>query len=106
MVSGTVRDQDRQPVFGASVCVWACVGNTCFYTSDTRTSTTTDAAGHYSVTVSPGSYRVDAERACYVDTLWSQLVNVPPNAIIDITLHRITNRISGRVTDSSGAPVI
>ena len=93
-VSGTVRDDAGQPVVGADVCVYPSDGGVCV-------SDTSDAEGRYAVVVPPGSHWVRAEKYCYVDAP-SQSVSVPPDATVDITLHRITNRISGRVSDSSG----
>ena len=105
-VSGTVRDESDQPLAGAEVWPWVCnsfaFGWSCF--SSSNTTVVTDASGRYSAIFPPGQHRISAEKACYVDKS-SQAVTGPPDVSLDLTLHRQTNRASGRMTDNSGAPV-
>lgn len=101
-VSGVVRDDDGQPVAGADVSVYICENGRCSTTSDTRV--VTNSAGRYSVRVPAGRHEIDVTKSCYF-SVWNQWFTVPPDAVVDVTLHRITNRITGRVTDGSGAPV-
>ena len=64
----------------------------------------TDASGRYSVSFPPGKHSISAEKSCYVDRS-SQLVTGPPDVSLDLTLHRKTNHVSGRLADNSGAAV-
>ncbi|MCX6030252.1 MAG: carboxypeptidase-like regulatory domain-containing protein [Chloroflexi bacterium] len=100
-VAGVVHDDDGQPVAGADVCVYVCDGNSCSCTSDTHV--TTDSTGRYSVSVPAGNHHVDATKSCYLGA--SRSFTVPPNAVVDLTIHRIIGRIAGRVSDGSGAPI-
>ena len=101
-----MRDENNRPLSGAdvlpSLCVWYSGGATCV--SGGSSAVVTDASGRYSASFPSGRHYIYAEKACYVYKS-SQLVTGPPDVNLDFTLHKQTNRVSGRMTDNSGAPL-
>jgi len=95
-VSGNVRDDRGQPVAGSDVQVCSDDGMPC-------QRTTADSAGRYSFNLTAARYVVTVGRTCYLET--GRQVTLPPDATVDLALHRLTNSIAGRVTNGEGAPL-
>lgn len=91
-LSGVVRDQDGNPVAGASVFGGLEVG-------------TTAADGSYTIVEGPGEHYVSAAKNGY-QSPYSVLVPLPPAATgVNLLLLWEDGTIRGRIVDDRGAPV-
>ena len=94
-ISGIVRDWDGTVLQDVRVAT--------DYSDPTFDSDYTDASGHYSLTVNPGTYHVSAEKYGWPPAL-QQTVTVPPSQTMDFTLP-VRYTISGKVLDWDGIPI-
>ncbi len=92
-LEGTVTDSaTAQTLEGASIA--AAPGNW---------ANTTDAQGHYNISLPPGTYTVTASKHLYASaSISGQVVTVNATTVVDLALDSIAGWIAGTVTSSTG----
>ena len=112
-MTGTVKDEEGQPVAGASFCIHMPSGvNKSWYWNDTSITVTTDDQGNFSVSGLPagkGTIMLLPGRSRQPDN-WAMPepldIEAPSNKPIAVTVTRIAQRsVTGRVVDTLHHPL-
>jgi len=100
-ITGIIREENGEPAVGIAVLTCPGTGGAC------NEAGSTDLDGRYTLSLPPGLYAVypDTYDTCFLHSSRGSVMRLPPDATVDFTLHRLTNRVSGRLTDNLGAPV-
>ncbi len=101
---GVVTDPDGRPVAGAAVTATMANASEADLMTASAVVFSTDAQGRYRITLLPGKHIVQAESAGFGPAFGQATVAGGADTQVDLQLTR-SLRITGRVTDKSGAPL-